>query len=164
MVVTSLLLMVLLPSSGCNEELAVWGLGAEGADAQARVGVGSDDFEVGGSVRYFSDNTDWGPEPDVVGGYFIYHLTQEVTVDDTPKNSPIGPVLEMLVARPYAGAELVVPVVGEKQWGMNWIVGTSFTTQYEGVPWAIVVEYMHGEEGVAADSDDVVSLGLRWDF
>ncbi len=155
--------MVLLVAVGCseNQKVTVWGLSGQDMQLQARLGVEKDNTEVGAVVKYsVADDIEFGPEPDIAGAYLIFHLTQEVTIEDTPDPSPLQPFLEALHARPYAGVELVGNVDRGNGGSIqpNWLFGTAFTLAEESNV-ALVVEYADGDQ---APSD--VSLGLRARF
>lgn len=145
-------LVVMIVTSGCGDtNLALWGLSAPEQDLTARIGLERGNAEVGLTAKYVASESialDEGEiEPDEIGGYLIFHLTQDVTVEDTPNRSPIAPFLESLHARPYAGLELVSPYSGDgRKFQPNWIVGTEFTIAPMD-DFAFVVEYVDGEQG-----------------
>lgn len=134
--------------AGCSEQqMTTTLMSGQDTDLVARLGVRRGDTEIGGVIKYaVADTVTWGPEPDFGGGYIIFHLTQDVTMEDTPSPSPLQPFLEALHARPYAGVELVADCdtsVDNVQ--PNWVFGTSFTLT-EDNPWALVVEYCDGDQ------------------
>ncbi len=149
----SFLIVALVVLTGCNnnERLTAWGLSAPNNDLTARVGLENEkgDTEVGFTAKYLTTSEiPWGPEPDLVGAYMIFHLTQDVTIEDTPQPSILQPWLESLHARPYAGLELVGPIDGHgRKVQPNWLLGTSFTVEPLG-DWALVTEYVAGDQVV----------------
>jgi len=163
--IVGILLALIAAAGGCqNSNLTAWGLSGHAADLVGRVGIERDDAEAGVTVKYWSSNLDWGPSPDAAGAYFIYHLTQEITVEDTPETSPIQDVLESLNARPYAGFEFVTPTGGRHRTvDMNWILGTSFTADPDR-RWAFVTEYTAGNGAVSGRDNNVLSIGARGRF
>ena len=156
----TLICMVVL-IAGCGEgNLAGTVMTAQNTDLAIRAGYIVDNTEVGGVVKYVnSSEIEWGPEPDLYGGYIIFHLTQDVSIKDTPEYSPLRPWLEALHAKPYAGLELV-----NNSWGdglqirPNWIAGTSFVLSEES-NLALNVEYIDGD----ASSGDVF-IGIQGRF
>jgi len=158
----TLVVVLLVAAAGCNEETraTAWVLSGQHTDLIARVGAENDNTEVGAVVKYVHrDEIKWGPEPDIAGAYLLFHLTQDVTIEDTLKPSPIGPVLEALHARPYAGLEVVGNTDSRARNAQpNWIAGTRFSLS-PGSRVALVVEYTDGDQA-AGD----VFLGIRGRF
>lgn len=159
--------VLLMTAVGCNENqrMTAWALSGQETDLDVRGGILDELTNVGGTevgftVKYARTNDiPWGPEPDVIGGYLIFHLTQDVTIEDTPQASPLQDWLEALHARPYAGVELVGPIDGhQRKVQPNWILGSKFTLS-EDSDWALVAEYLDGDQ---ADGD--VSVGGMFKF
>lgn len=160
-------MMALLVVTGCSskQRTTVHALTGQDVDLTARVGViteneGLGGTEVGFTAKYArSSEIAWGPEPDLVGGYLLFHLTQEVSIEDLPDRSPVAGLLEALHARPYAGLELVGPIDGEQRKVQpNWIVGTKFTIAPVS-NWALLTEYVDGDE-----QDGELSIGIMGKF
>ena len=144
--------MIVVAGCGGNQSMTAWALTGQDTDLTARVGILDTDNDIGGTevgitAKYArSSEIAWGPEPDLIGGYLLFHLTQDVTIEDTPDPSPIGGFLESLSARPYAGMELVGPIDGEQRKVQpNWILGTKFTLDPVS-KWALVAEYVDGDQ------------------
>jgi len=143
-----ILLMLLVAATGCQEEqITAWALTSQSTDLTARVGVENDNVEIGAVAKYAnSAEIEWGPEPDYAGGYLIFHLTQDVTIEDTPDPSPLKDFLEALHAKPYAGLEILGEVTGsQRSVQPNWIAGTTFSMS-EDANWFLVTEYVDGDQ------------------
>ena len=151
-------IILLVTVAGCNDnqKITAWGLTAPGTDLTARVGLLTENAEIGGTEVFMtakyakSDEIEWGPEPDLIGGGIIFHLTQQATIEDLPDYSPLQGLFAMLRAMPYAGFELVGPISGEqREVQIDWILGTKFVLDPIS-DYAIVVEYLDGDQ-VAGD-------------
>ena len=157
---TLLTLCLILLVAGCGGQMTSSVMTAQNTDLAVRAGILDGDTEAGVVVKYAtSDEIEWGPEPDIYGGYVIFHLTQEVTIEDTPEYSILQPFLETLHARPYAGLE----IVGSSDKSMrnfqpNWIAGTAFTLSEDGNI-SLNVEYVDGDFG---SSDVFVGIQARF--
>lgn len=134
---------------GCGQyKPAAWVMTSSETDLMGRLGVVRDNTEIGLTAKYArTSEVPWGPEPDIAGGYLLFHLTQEVTIEDTPEPSPLKDFLEALHASPYAGLEIVGSVADDRlgDFQPNWIAGTKFTLD-EGASWALVTEYTDGDQ------------------
>lgn len=163
----ALLIGMLVTFTGCNsnQHMTIWTLTGQDIDLTARVGVITENSDIGGTevgvvAKYLtSSEISWGPEPDYVGGYLLFHLTQEVSIEDTPEASPIKDMLESLNVCPYAGLELVGGI-GEhfEKVQPNWILGTKFTIDTVS-NWALVAEYVDGDQQAGG-----VHLGIMGRF
>lgn len=136
--------------TGCNNDqrMTATALSGGNTDLSARIGVRTGDTEIGGLIKYVAkDDIEWGPEPDFGGGYILFYLSQDVTIEDTPQSSILQPWLEALHAQPYAGLELVAACDTQSANDVqpNWIVGTRFTMT-EDASAALVVEYIDGDQ------------------
>ena len=161
MIKRALMVLMVLLLCGCSgNKIALWGLSSSHTDATGRIGVDRGGAEVGiVAKQVISDEIEWGPEPDLVGAYAIFHLTQDVTIADTEEHSPLQPILEALHARPYVGVEIVGSTDERARHAQpNWIAGTRFSLHPEGSI-AIVTEYLDGDQ---ARGD--VFVGLRVAF
>ena len=163
--VTLALLMGLLVA-GCNDSnMTTWGLTAPDSDVNLRLGatVGDEkNAEIAVEIGYDSSQMNNDGTPDRVGGVFIYHLTQELRWDDTPSESPIAGVLELLQARPYVGLGAMIDR-GTSELEAKWVVGTTFADNPDR-PWAFVVEYQDSDGMVTARDDSAVFFGARLEF
>ena len=151
--------MLLVALVGCEErQTTAWVMTAQDTDLTARVGSLKDNVEVGGTAKYgVSSEIEWGPTPQSWGPYLLFHLTQDITVEDEPEASPLKPILDALHARPYAGLELVTnDELNDVQ--PNWIAGTTFTLSEDGDV-GLVVEYLDGDQ----QSGDT-HVGIVWRF
>jgi len=155
-------LFVLCLATGCsNTKTTGWVLSGSRTDLIARVGLEIQEdgvlnhAEAGIVVKYGdSDEIKW--EPEIAGGYLLFHLTQDVTIEDTPSPSPIGPILEALHARPYAGLEIVGNTDSRvRNVQPNWIFGSRFGLSPDS-SMSLVTEYSDGDQA-AGD----VYIGLR---
>lgn len=134
---------------GCQKkQITAWGLTAPESDLTARIGVQKDNTEVGIVGKYLvSDDIEWGPEPDFIGPYLIFHLTQDVSIEDTPDASPFKAFLESLHAQPYAGLEIIAPYGGsQRKFQPNFIAGTRFTIDPLS-NFSLIVEWDDGDQG-----------------
>jgi hypothetical protein len=146
--------------AGCGDsQLTAWGLTGQRTDVTTRIGVRQGDAELFGTVKYNrSSGADWD-DPDIAGGGVIFHLTQDGTITDTPDPSPIGPLLEALHVRPYAGIEVVGDTDARtRDFQENYIFGTAFTVGPDGNI-ALTVEYIDGSQ---TSSD--VNVGMMGRF
>jgi outer membrane murein-binding lipoprotein Lpp len=133
--------------AGCNDsQMTVAALSSPNQDLTARVGVLQGDAEIGVTGKYnHADNVEWDElTPDIMGPYLLFHLTQDASIEDTAEPSPIGPLLESLHARPYAGLEVVGPFEGARSMQPNFIVGSTFTLD-PAANIGLVVEYIDGD-------------------
>ena len=157
---TLALIIVALLCGGCTEQLTTSVMTGSDTDLTVRAGIIQENTEIGAVVKYgVSSEVEWGPEPDAYGGYVIFHLTQEVTIEDTPEYSLIQPWLERLNARPYAGLELVGScddTISDVQ--TNWILGTSFTMS-EDADISLNIEYIDGDQ---AAGDVYIGMGYKF--
>ena len=142
-------LAMVVAIGGCNEQnrVATWLMTSSHTDLAARVGMENDGTEVGAVVKYgVADDIKWGPEPEIAGGYILFHLTQDVTIEDYPDHSPLKPFLDLLHTRPYAGLEIVGSTDSRARNAQpNWIAGTAFTLT-ESDAAALIVEYSDGDQ------------------
>lgn len=154
------LISIILLVAGCGGQMTSAVLTGHDTDLAVRAGYLDDNTEVGMVVKYaVSDEIDWGLEPDIYGGYIIFHLTQNVSIEDTPEYSPLKPFLESLHARPYAGMEIVgSPDKYLRRFQPNWIAGTAFTLSKDGNI-SLNVEYIDGEEAMGD-----VGIGIQYRF
>lgn len=159
-IVTSVIVLAVL--AGCNEEqrkVAVWGLTAHDADFVGRVVTQVDaDLWLGPQVSFWVEPEGDDYRPEAAGVVLIRTLTQEASIEDTPDPSPIGPIIEDMEARPYAGLALLFPWKNPKgtkplnNSRLNAIGGIEFSTDPDW-KWSIVVEGMAGD-GLISSEDD----------
>jgi len=145
---------------GCNGNMSTSVMTSQNTDLSVRAGgFVEPNTEVGAVVKYAtSDELDWGFSPDIYGGYVLFHLTQEVSIEDTPEPSILQPFLESLKARPYAGLELTGDKRANYRVQPNWILGTSFGLSEESNV-TLNVEYITGDT-----SPDDVFIGIQARF
>jgi hypothetical protein len=163
MLIVAVLLMACAP---IQADLTAWGLSADNADTllETRLGWETDRIEPGLGFKWFTRDPEWGPEPDVVSGYLIYHVDELVQVEDETPDNPLEEFLHGLAVRPYAGLELAVPTQGEqRQVQTNFLVGTLFSLDSE-FKRAFVVEYIEGEGAILPGDRRAVKLGFRLRF
>lgn len=156
-----LLIVVLVGLMGCEEsQMTVWTVTGQQTDLLARVGVeDSDGTEIGveamWDVSEDIEEDQW--EPDLIGPYLIFNLSQEITITDTPEISPIKDLLESLNARPYTG----IAILGSRldsDIQPQYIGGTKFYLTPDS-QWALAVEYTTGDV-----QPDEVYIGLTGRF
>ena len=158
------LMLVALLAAGCDEnQMTASVLTGQDTDLSVRAGVINDGTEVFGTIKYgIAGDVDWQTSNiDQAGIGVIFHLTQEVTIEDTPDASLIQPWLEALNARPFAGVELVANVDANEHFSDMrpvWIVGTAFTLS-DDAKTSLNVEYVDGDR-VAGD----VNIGIQHKF
>ena len=147
LIMTIMMIALLVAGCGESQQITAWGLSSPNQDLTARVGVRDGDTEIFVTGKYeAADNVEWDRlTPTDVGAGILFHLTQEGSIEDTPDLAPIiGPLLETLNARPYAGIELVGPLEGEqRRIQYNFIAGTTFTLDSN---IGLVVEYIDGDQ------------------
>jgi hypothetical protein len=136
--------------------MSVTALSSPNQDLTGRVGVLHEDAEIGVVGKYrAADAVEWDElTPDEMGGYLLFHLTQDVSIEDTPDYAPvIGPILEALHARPYAGIEVVGDIGNgaSRHFQPNFIIGTTFTLE-PASNIGLVVEFVTGD---AIDTDEL---------
>lgn len=159
------ILIVALLVAGCNGNMTASVMTGQKTDLDVKVGA-SLEAEDGGRtvagvvVKYLkSDDIEWGPGPDVIGGFVKFYLTQDITIEDTLEPSLIQPWLEALHAQPYAGLELVGNARhSARHVQPNWILGTAFTLSEDGNI-SLNIEYIDGDQA-AGD----VYLGMGYKF
>lgn len=141
------LALVLLIAAGCGDsQVTAWGLTGQNTDLTLRGGLRQANAEVFGTVKYDVTSQAEFDDPDIMGGGIIFHLSQDATIEDTLQPSPLGPLLEMLHAQPYAGLEIVGGTDSTTQeFQPNWIFGTAFTLGADG-NFAVNVEYIDGDQ------------------
>ena len=152
LIMTIMMIALLVAGCGGQQRLTAWTLTAPTSDLTVLVGAerlnaeGTGATEVGFVAKYaVSSEIPWGPQPDQVGGYVNFWLSQLVGIEDLPEASPFKNLLEALHAQPFAGAELVVDVDGEgRKVGVNWQVGTLFTLDPLS-DFGVAVLYLDGE-------------------
>jgi hypothetical protein len=150
MLIVAVLLMACVPAKA---DLTVWGLSADNADTllETRLGWEADRIESGLGLKWFTRDPEWGPGPDVVSGYLMYHVDEVVQADDETPDNPLEELLHGLAVRPYASLELAVPTQGEqRQVQTNFLVGTLFSLDPE-FKRAFVIEYIEGEGAILPD-------------
>ena len=153
--------ILLVAVCGCSENrITTWVMTGQDTDLVGRLGVENNGTEVGGVIKYgVSDDITWGPEPEFAGAYLLFHLTQEVSIEDVGELSPLQPWLEQLHALPYAGLEVVGNTDSRfRNAQPNWIAGTKFVLDPEANV-GLVVEYSDGDQ---ARGD--VYVGMRYQF
>jgi hypothetical protein len=162
--VVAVLVLLSLITCGCNEgAVSTWAVTGQNTDLTTRVGYEVDGVEAGVVGKYHpSSGVDWGPEPDVLGAYLIYHVTWDIQAADTPDAAP-PPItwLQELHVVPYAGLELVDDADNGNFGNLqpNWIAGFKYMLD-EDAQLAIVTEYADGDQVV----DEEWSVGIRWRF
>jgi hypothetical protein len=144
--------------------MAVTALSSPNQDLTARVGLLKGDAEVFVTGKYESaDAVEWDElTPDQMGAGVLLHLTQDISIEDTPAYAPvIGPILEALHARPYAGFEVVGDIGNgaSRHFQPNIILGTTFTIA-PASNIGLVVEFVTGD---AIETDEVY-IGGRLRF
>lgn len=163
---TVVAIVLLVAVVGCNEnKMTTWGLTAPDSDLNLRLGatVGeARNAEVFAELGYDSSQMNNDGTPDRIGGGFIYHLTQELRLEDTPSHSPFKDALEFLNARPYVGIGCMMDR-GDSRLEGKWIAGTTFA-DHPARPWAFVVEYQDSDGLVTARDDSAVFFGVRLEF
>lgn len=148
------------------EGLTVWGAATDNADKlmQLRVGWEFDRIEPGIALKWFTTSPDWGPQPDVIGAYMIYHVNEIVLIDDPEPDNPFEVILHSMKARPYAGIGLDIPTRGDNhEADLSYIVGTMFSNDPD-FKWAFTIEYIEGEGAVTEESSRGVLIGARIRF
>jgi hypothetical protein len=144
--------VLLVAGCGGQQRLTAWALTAPDSDLTVMVGAeklnaeGNGATEVGFVAKYaVASDIPWGPQPDQVGAYVNFWLSQLLSIEDLPAASPLKNLIEALHAQPFAGAELVVDVDGEgRKVGVNWQVGTLFTLDPLS-DFGLAVLYLDGE-------------------
>lgn len=134
-------------AAGCGDsQITAWGLTGQNTDLTLRGGLRSGNVEPFATVKYDVSSQAEYDDPDIFGGGVLFHLTQEATIEDTLEPSPLGPLLEMLVGTPYAGAEYVGGTDdATRDFQINYIFGTAFTLGPDG-NFALTVEYVDGDQ------------------
>jgi len=136
--VTIMAVVLLMTAVGCNDEqMTAWVLTSPNTDLQVQLGMeiqSEDPNSIGktefGLVAVYETASEipWGPQPDRIGAYVDFFLTQLVQIEDSPQASPIKAFLDDLNAQPYAGLAILVDVDGEqRRVKSSWHVGTLFT-------------------------------------
>jgi len=161
---TPLLLCLLLAGvTFADDGITLWGLTADNADSLLNVRVGYETkqrFEFGATAKYLTGNPEFGPEPDLFGGYLIYHINEILGIEDPAPDNPWEELLHRLVGRPYAGGEILISQKGEERARGNVIVGTLFGVADDpDYTVAFAVEYVTGDA-----SDETVTIGARIKF
>ncbi len=166
-ILTAILIAALLALSGCgpDQTAAFTALTGQNTDLDIKLGALFDAndggrTEAGVVVKYLKkDEIKWGPEPDILGGYVKFYLSQEITITDTPEPSLIQPWLEAFKAQPYIGFEIVGSpngTINEVQ--HNWILGTAFTLS-DDTNISLNIEYIDGDQ---AHSDVYLGMGYKF--
>ena len=160
------LLMCLTPARAAdpNEGITLWGLTADGANhaVTLRLGGLKDGIELGGTIKYWDWQPDWGPSPDGAGGYAILHVPEIIDVEDVPLlPDSWKPYLDRMIGRPYIGFEGIIPLHKEGRTPkINWLIGTLISLDPQSKR-AIVLEAQSGQ-GVSHDADTVVTVGAMF--
>jgi len=155
-----------LPQPDPVEGLAVWGVSEAAADSLLEVRLGFETksrFEPGIGVKYITGNPKWGPSPDIITAYLLYHVNEIGEIDDPEPDSAWEEILHSLGARPYGGLEVAVPMHGdERQARTNFIVGTLFSNDPT-FKWSFCVEYIVGDL-VGGPDNQALRIGGRFRF
>ena len=171
-VLSFILLLFMVAGLQADDAWTAWGLTGDGADhaLTARLGRAFGQFELGGQLSWFTAEPEWGPEPDVAGGFGIFHIDELVTFDDPSPDNFWEEWLHRFVGRPYVGIEGLVPTDGsDRTILINYLAGTLITLaedEQTAPDWrlAVTVEYAAGQ-AVASDedhSDAMVRIGMRY--
>lgn len=174
---TFLMCLTIWLVAGCAEgnKITAWGLSGQDADMIGRLGVmmpEMEELEAGGVIKYWSADLEGEYTPVIGGVYLIRHFTIEARIEDKPERGPLGPILEGLALRPYAGIEVVCPWKGDEhdpRW--NVIAGTLFSADPD-YKWAIVIEGVAGDGYISSEDDSGgptaddwgAFLGFRYEF
>lgn len=158
---TLLLIAAAVVLTGCNEEqaLTTWSMTSQETNYTGMVGYKIDNTEVGAIVQY-PGNVDFD-DPDLLGCYLTWHLTQVVSIEDTPRHSPVKDLVESLIAVPYVRLEILAGLDGGKIGSMqpNWAAGSTFRLSADS-PWAVVAEYYDGDAVV----DEEMRVGIHAEY
>ena len=165
-IMTIVLLMTAVANAGDpNDGLTLWGMSADGADHLfgARIGWVENQIEVGGSVSWLDPDMDWGPEPDFLGGYIVFHINETAKVQDPLPDNVFEQWLHAFIGRPFVGIEALMPVDGEQRTPkINWLVGTLISTSKD-FKRSLVIEFATGQ-GIASDAEQILKIGTRIRF
>jgi len=145
-----------------NSGLTIWGTSADQADNLLMVRIGYEmqqRFEVGGTGKWTTANTEWGPTPDYYGVYGLYHLDQALGFYTPEAENQWEELLQALIGNPYFGLEALYNS-DTKRVRPNYVIGTLFTAKDDTERRVgFVIEYVTGDAG-----QDIVNLGLRLKF
>ena len=163
LIVAIVLILSTVASAG---DWTLWGLTGDGADHSAglRIGNVQDQIEFGFSANWWTMRPDWGPQPDAMGGYLIFHIDELVAVSDTDlPDAGWEEFLHKFLGRPYVGVEALIPTQGDQRTPkVNWLVGTLVSTS-DDFKRSLVLEYSSGQ-GVASDAEKLLKIGARIRF